>query len=90
MKLSKEQMYCPTHLRNKRDNTWYAKRRESLRVQIQEGFDENSQIFGARKMTAVLRNRGVKVAPLQARLSAVIAESSSAPRYGTPTVNTAV
>ena len=48
-------------LRNKRDNTWYAKRREALRIQIQEVFDENSQIFGARKIAAILRNRGVKV-----------------------------
>ena len=48
-------------LRNKRDNTWYAKRREALRIQIQEVFDENSQIFGARKIAAILRNKGVKV-----------------------------
>lgn len=34
--------------RNKKDNTWYDKRREALRIQIQEVFDENSQIFGAR------------------------------------------
>lgn len=47
--------------RNKKDNTWYAKRREALRIQIQEVFDENSQIFGARKIAAILRNRGVKV-----------------------------
>lgn len=48
-------------LRNKRDNTWYAKRRENLRLQIQEIFDENSQIFGARKIAAILQNKGVKV-----------------------------
>lgn len=48
-------------LRNKRDNTWYAKRREALRIQIQEIFDENSQILGARKIAAILRNKGVKV-----------------------------
>lgn len=48
-------------LRNKRDNTWYAKRRETLRLQIQEIFDENSQIFGARKIAAILQNKGVKV-----------------------------
>lgn len=47
--------------RNKKDNTWYAKRREALRIQIQEAFDENSQIFGARKIAAILRNKGVKV-----------------------------
>ena len=48
-------------LRNKRDNTWYTKRRETLRLQIQEIFDENSQIFGARKIAAILQNKGVKV-----------------------------
>ena len=47
--------------RNKKDNTWYAKRREALRIQIQEVFDENSQIFGTRKIAAILRNKGVKV-----------------------------
>ena len=48
-------------LRNKRDNTWYAKRRETIRLQIQEIFDENSQIFGARKIATILQNKGVKV-----------------------------
>ena len=48
-------------LRNKRDNTWYAKKREALRMQIQEVFDENNQIFGAAKIAAVLRNKGIKV-----------------------------
>ena len=33
-------------LRNKKDNTWYAKRREELRLQIQEIYDESNQIFG--------------------------------------------
>lgn len=48
-------------LRNKRDNTWYAKRRETLRMRIQEIYDENYQIFGAEKIAAVLKNEGVKV-----------------------------
>ncbi len=47
-------------LRNKRDNTWYAKRKEMLREQIQEIYDESNQIFGAAKITAVLHSRGVK------------------------------
>ena len=46
--------------RNKRDNTWYAKRREALREQIQEIYDESNQIFGATKIAAVLHSRGVK------------------------------
>lgn len=47
-------------LRNKRDNTWYAKRRETLREQIQEIYDESNQIFGAAKITAVLHRRNIK------------------------------
>ena len=47
-------------LRNKRDNTWYAKRRETLREQIQEIYDESNQIFGAAKITAVLHRRDIK------------------------------
>ena len=54
-------------LRNKRDNTWYAKRRETLRIQIQEIFDENSQIFGAKKITAILQNKGIKVSEKMVR-----------------------
>ena len=38
--------------RNKRDNTWYAKRREELRIRIQQIYDESKQIFGAGKITA--------------------------------------
>lgn len=48
-------------LRNKRDNAWYAKRREELRIRVREVYDENRQIFGAPKITAVLRNEGLRV-----------------------------
>lgn len=44
--------------RNKRDNVWYKKRRESLCDDIRRIFDDNNQIFGARKITAVLKNNG--------------------------------
>ena len=54
-------------LRNKRDNTWYAKRREELRIKIQEIFDENHQIFGAEKITAVLKNKGIKTSTKMVR-----------------------
>lgn len=47
--------------RNKRDNTWYAKRREELRLQIEEIYDDSKQIFGAQKIAAVLRNKGIKI-----------------------------
>ena len=36
-------------------------------MQIQEVFDESSQIFGARKITAVLHNKGVKVSETMVR-----------------------
>lgn len=45
-------------LRNKRDNTWYAKQREILRVEIKRVYDESNQVFGAGKITAVLKERG--------------------------------
>ena len=54
-------------LRNKRDNTWYAKRREELRIQIQEAFDENHQIFGAEKIAAVLKSKGIKTSTKMVR-----------------------
>ncbi len=45
-------------LRNKRDNTWYAKQREILSVEIKRVYDESNQVFGAGKITAVLKERG--------------------------------
>lgn len=48
-------------LRNKRDNTYYSKRREKLRIKIQQVYDENKQIFGAAKIAAVLKSDGYKV-----------------------------
>lgn len=47
-------------LRNKKDNTWYAKRREELRLHIQEIYDESNQIFGAAKIAAVMKSEGIK------------------------------
>ena len=53
--------------RNKRDNTWYAKRREELRQIIQEIYDESNQIFGAEKIAAVLKERGYKTSDKMVR-----------------------
>lgn len=44
--------------RNKKDNTWYAKRREILREEILKIYEENRQIFGAGKITAILKQKG--------------------------------
>lgn len=46
--------------RNKRDNTWYAVRREELREKIQRIYDDSRQIFGPAKIAAVLRSEGTK------------------------------
>lgn len=48
-------------LRNKKDNTWYAKRKEELRIRIQEIYDESNQIFGAEKIAAVMKSEGIKI-----------------------------
>jgi len=45
-------------LRNKKNSTTYAKRREELRIKIQEVYDKSNQIFGAKKIAAVLKNGG--------------------------------
>ena len=47
--------------RNKRDNTLAAKRREELKIQIQKIYDDSEQIYGAGKITAILRNQGIKI-----------------------------
>lgn len=48
-------------LRNKKDNTWYAKRKAELRIRIQEIYDESNQIFGAEKIAAVMKSEGIKI-----------------------------
>lgn len=40
--------------------TWYANRREKLRIKIQQIYDESKQIFGAGKITAVMEKEGYK------------------------------
>lgn len=47
-------------LRNKKSNTCYAKQRELLRVAIQKVYDDNRQIFGVGKITAILKEQGYK------------------------------
>lgn len=48
-------------LRNKKSNTWYAKRREEFRAKIQQIYDDNNQIFGAAKIAAVMKNEGYHI-----------------------------
>lgn len=47
--------------RNKRDNTWYSKRREELRIKIQQIYDDNNQIFGAAKIAAIMKEEGYRI-----------------------------
>ncbi|MEG0835113.1 MAG: IS3 family transposase [Christensenellaceae bacterium] len=46
-------------LRNKKENKSYNIRRAELSEQIREIFDDGHQIFGAKKITAILSERGV-------------------------------
>jgi len=48
-------------LRNKRDNVWYRKREEEYRILIHDVFYEFDQIFGAKKIHAILQQRGHRV-----------------------------
>lgn len=48
-------------LRNKKDNTWYAKRREEYRLKIQQIYDDSNQIFGATKIAAVMKDNGYRI-----------------------------
>jgi len=48
-------------LRNKRTNTYYSKRRDELRIKVQEIYDDSNQIFGAAKINAILKCNGYAV-----------------------------
>ena len=54
-------------LRNKRDNTWYSKRKEEMRVKIQQIYDNNNQIFGAAKIHAVMKKEGYRTSVAMVR-----------------------
>lgn len=45
-------------LRNKRNDAWFVKRREDLKVLIQTTYDESNQIFGVSKIRAILADKG--------------------------------
>ena len=48
-------------LRNKKENKSYQFRRTELSEQIRQIYDESAQIYGAKKISAVLKSRGVAV-----------------------------
>lgn len=47
--------------RNKRESAWYFLRREKLRKNIRDIFYDTNETYGARKMTAALRQRDITV-----------------------------
>lgn len=47
--------------RNKRDNVWYKKREEEYRILIHDIFYEYDQIFGAKKIHAILQQQGHRI-----------------------------
>ena len=47
--------------RNKRDDTYFSRRREFLKKQILIIDDENEHLYGASRITAVLKERGIPV-----------------------------
>ena len=47
--------------RNKGEDNWYNQRREELKIQIQKLFEENNQIYGSKKITALLKKQYVNV-----------------------------
>lgn len=51
---------CYNHiLRNKKQNNSYQFRRAILREQVLEVYEESNQIYGAKKIKAVLDSRGI-------------------------------
>lgn len=60
LKVSRETFYNHV-LRNKKDNTWYAKRREEYRLKIQQIYDDSNQIFGAAKIATAMKDNGYRI-----------------------------
>jgi len=51
------------HIFRRKKITWYDIRREELREQVREAFDESQQRFGSKRIHAVLAERGIKTSP---------------------------
>lgn len=54
-------------LRSEKDNTTYSKRREELRIKVQEIYDNSNQIFGAKKIAVILKSQGYTVSEIMVR-----------------------
>lgn len=53
--------------RNKRDSSWYSKRKEELRLEIQKIYDDSNQIYGAMKIYAILKDKGFRTSDKMVR-----------------------
>ena len=54
-------------LRNKKENTWFEKRKVELREEIQHVFDEMHQVVGAKKIHAILKDKGYRTSEKMVR-----------------------
>ncbi len=48
-------------LRNKKSDTIYKKRKEEMTILVGEIFNDSNQIYGAKKIAAVLHDKGIKI-----------------------------
>lgn len=51
-------------LRNKRENTSYAQHRKGLCAVIQQIYDESNQIFGAKKILVIMKEKVITLHPI--------------------------
>ena len=51
------------HIFRRKSVTWHDQRREEIRVQVNSIFEESKRRFGAKKVCAVLQDRGVRTTP---------------------------
>ncbi len=59
LNVSRDTFY--NHMLDRCDNTWYDKCWKELRIKIQGIYDNSNQIFGAAKITEVLKSQGYKI-----------------------------
>ena len=67
LKVSRGALY--NHLfHNKREAAWYFQHRDMLKVEIQRVYHETGQIYGSDKITAILKQQGIKTSEDTVRL----------------------
>lgn len=53
--------------RNKKQNAWYVRRREKLKTEILQIFEDNREIYGPQKIAVILQRNGERVSPKYVR-----------------------